>query len=438
MIYLFDGSFDGLLCCVFEYFEHKPPGVTIMPRNAYQPALLEEVSEIIADEQRARRVWDGLLKKVGQGWTRRLYCCYLSEDLHTWQSIFDFCCYVFTGPKGAENNFGHAAVIALTKMDRSVSRERHRMKAFIRFQETSDGIFYAPVSPDYNVLPLIAGFFKGRYADQRWIIYDERRKYGLYYDGDDVTQIRFDHDPPTLKESTSANSEFLDDKEMLYGMLWRDYFKNTNIPARKNLKLHVQHVPKRYWHYLTEKQEETMMYFIALLPPKAVGDVITALKKDVATRFSTAKALQLEPHLTLKSPFKVKSARNPELLNWFEGLKFSEGDYKITIDGFGSFPGDHPVLFLKPEIDASIADLQQQIINELSTRFSEIALQRTDTHFAPHFTLAYRDFTAENFTLALEWVREQNFQLDFQASELVLFRHDGSSWKRERVHYLMK
>ncbi|RZJ49641.1 MAG: DUF4130 domain-containing protein, partial [Chryseobacterium sp.] len=25
------------------------------------------------------------------------------------------------------------------------------------------------------------------------------------------------------------------------------------IVERKNLKLHVQHVPKRYWKYLTEK-----------------------------------------------------------------------------------------------------------------------------------------------------------------------------------------
>ncbi|MEO6759204.1 MAG: DUF4130 domain-containing protein, partial [Saprospiraceae bacterium] len=25
------------------------------------------------------------------------------------------------------------------------------------------------------------------------------------------------------------------------------------IPERRNLKLHLQHVPKRYWKYLTEK-----------------------------------------------------------------------------------------------------------------------------------------------------------------------------------------
>ena len=32
-----------------------------------------------------------------------------------------------------------------------------------------------------------------------------------------------------------------------------EYFKSTNIKSRKNMKLHLQHVPKRYWKYLTEK-----------------------------------------------------------------------------------------------------------------------------------------------------------------------------------------
>ncbi|MGZ5274180.1 MAG: DUF4130 domain-containing protein, partial [Kaistella sp.] len=50
------------------------------------------------------------------------------------------------------------------------------------------------------------------------------------------------------------NSENLHhDEEKKYQKLWQRYFTKTNIKERKNLKLHVQHVPKRYWKYLTEK-----------------------------------------------------------------------------------------------------------------------------------------------------------------------------------------
>ena len=45
-----------------------------------------------------------------------------------------------------------------------------------------------------------------------------------------------------------------DEQEDLYQSLWQTYFDSVNIKARKNMKLHIQHMPKRYWKYLIEKQ----------------------------------------------------------------------------------------------------------------------------------------------------------------------------------------
>jgi len=45
-----------------------------------------------------------------------------------------------------------------------------------------------------------------------------------------------------------------DEKEALYQQLWQQYFKSVNIGARKNTRLHIQHMPKRYWKFLPEKQ----------------------------------------------------------------------------------------------------------------------------------------------------------------------------------------
>lgn len=248
-VYVFDGSMEGLLTAVFEFYERKPKAIQLVSQRHFQPVLLEEVYEIISDESKSKRVWEGLKKKMGAEWQLRFYKAYLSEDAATFQQLFDFACYIFDNPKGAEQNFGHPAVLAVTQMERSVNREKHRMKAFIRFEETVDGIFYAPINPDFNVLPLIANFFKNRYADQRWIIYDLKRKYGLYYDLEKVEEI-FMEETPHIKTA----DDLLHGKEELYGLLWKDYFKSTNIPARKNMKLHIRHVPKRYWKYLAEKR----------------------------------------------------------------------------------------------------------------------------------------------------------------------------------------
>ncbi len=252
--FIFDGTFEGLLTSVFEFYERKPGEAELLSSVHFQPVLLGETIEIISDEAKAKRVWEGLKKKIGSDWQLRFYKTFLSELPESFRHLFDFARYIFDNPKGAEVNYGHPSVIAIVQCDKSVNREKHRMKAFIRFEQTADGIFYAPIEPDYNVLPLIAGFFKNRYADQPWIIYDLKRKYGLYYDCEKVEEITFDFAPEMKSASTFLSVAALDDKEALYGLLWKDYFNSTNIPARKNMKLHIRHVPKRYWKYLTEKK----------------------------------------------------------------------------------------------------------------------------------------------------------------------------------------
>ncbi|UPT71882.1 MAG: TIGR03915 family putative DNA repair protein [Flavobacterium sp. JAD_PAG50586_2] len=232
-----------------SFNERKPSSIQLIARQHFEPVLIDEVLEIDSDETKAKRVWEGLKKKIGGEWLLRFYKAFLSEDAATFQQLFHFACYIFNNPKGAENNFGHPAVLAVTQMERSVNREKHRMKAFIRFQETADGIFYASIEPDFNVLPLISQFFKNRYADQRWIIYDLKRNYGLYSDLQKVEEILLEETP-----AIKTPSDLLHGKEELYGLLWKDYFICTNIVARKNMKLHIRHVPKRYWRYLTEKR----------------------------------------------------------------------------------------------------------------------------------------------------------------------------------------
>lgn len=121
------------------------------------------------------------------------------------------------------------------------------MEAFVRFQLTADNIYYAIIEPDFNVLPIIRKHFRDRYADQQWIIYDARRKYALHYDLKEVHTV-------TIEFSENSNDNIFHEDEGLYQDLWKNYFSSVNIGARKNTKLHIQHMPKRYWRYLIEKK----------------------------------------------------------------------------------------------------------------------------------------------------------------------------------------
>jgi probable DNA metabolism protein len=250
--FIFDGSLEGLLTAVFEWFERKPGGIRLTAAKYHQPAVFEQSLTVISDPKKADRVWKALQEKVDKGWIRRMYCAYLSELQKAHQHLFDLICYLFQNAGGAEMNYGNEHVLQTAQVAKKVEREKHRMEAFIRFQQTADGMFYCCIDPDFNVLPLISRHFRNRYADQKWLIYDLTRKYGLHYDLHEVSEIEMEFAVP-LKSGIAA-AETLSETEALYATLWKDYFKSTNIPARKNTKLHIQHVPKRYWKYLTEKQ----------------------------------------------------------------------------------------------------------------------------------------------------------------------------------------
>lgn len=243
----YDGSFEGLLCCIFRIYEEKIVVFKIVKDDEPLSDLFADVIDVLTDEKRAQRVWSGIQRKASQVSIERILLAYLSEIRGEEHTIVRYVQYLIDSKRNIEDNLSHPVVQRLQDVVKMVHRERHRMKAFVRFQLLSDGIYYSGIDPDFNVLPLIKDHFKHRYADQQWIIYDLRRNYGLYYDLKEVHEMQLEVAPK------SNSNNIFQEEEVLYQELWKKYFKHTNIESRKNTDLHIRHVPKRYWKYLTEK-----------------------------------------------------------------------------------------------------------------------------------------------------------------------------------------
>lgn len=254
--YCFDGTMTGLLSCIFRAFEFKEFDVKVTANPQAQNGLFDDFIHVASNESQGQRVWQGLKQKVSSSSLKAFYYAFLSEKEQAFQNLFDFAVYVFQNQRPVDKDYGHHAVIGMSQWCKQVGREKHRMEAFVRFKKAKDGLFLSLVKPDFNVLPIISRHFKERYQDQRWLIYDEQRQYGIYYDLDDVHQIEMNAeivDPQIRIGHSQSFSIELDDEEILYDQLWKDYFKSVNIQARQNLKLHIQYVPKRYWRYMNEK-----------------------------------------------------------------------------------------------------------------------------------------------------------------------------------------
>lgn len=251
-ILIYDGSFDGLLSAIFYVFEFKLTNVCIKKREHSQQNFFDAEEEIITDKIKATRVWKGLSKKLSARGMQKIYKAFLSEIPTIETAILHFIKRTFSSKVPVENDYSDPSILVIDKVAKKVDREKHRMDAFVRFKLTKDDIYFATIEPDFNVLPLNADHFKKRYADQKWLIYDIKRKYGVYYDLKNVQTVKLEISSNTNNTSNAPTYFTVD--EINFQQLWGIYFKNSNIPSRKNMRLHIKHIPKRYWKYLPEKK----------------------------------------------------------------------------------------------------------------------------------------------------------------------------------------
>jgi len=249
---IYDGSFEGLLTAIFEVYAQKvaEPKLTAEKHGSNQ--LFSSEIQITTDEEKANRVSQKIINILGKEGLHTLWKATLTELTGNADTILGVVRYALQTGKNILGDFGHPDVLALQELLKKLGRERHRMTAFVRFELAQDGVYYATIEPDFDVLPLISDHFKNRYADQRWLIFDTKRNYGIFYDLHSV--ITVEAHQSDKENSPSVLQLEWDDTEKEFQNLWKNYFKSTNIKSRKNPKLHLQHVPRRYWKYLIEKK----------------------------------------------------------------------------------------------------------------------------------------------------------------------------------------
>ena len=259
LVYTFDRTLDGLLTAVFDAFALRQQPEALLGVGDQLPLFCEQIHEVATAEDKARRVWAGLEKRLSKEALGLIIVSYQSEMPELDLPLFQYLCKVFRQSEGArslERNCSDPDVLAVTNIARKVLHEQLRMKQFIRFQKAKDGTYLAVVSPDHDVLPLITGHFADRFGDQPWLIYDAHRRYGFYYDQHEVTRITFEDEaalPFNLRDG-KLDEEALCTDDLLFQNLWRTYFKAICIRERMNPRKQLNDMPRRYWKYMTEKQ----------------------------------------------------------------------------------------------------------------------------------------------------------------------------------------
>lgn len=252
IVFIYDNTFDGLLSCVFfAYLKKKIPDQIISAVDA-MPLFIDEKYTIVTEKDHSDRVWKALEKKMSKYARNMVMSVWLSELPGTEMLLFRYICKNIDHPRGIEMNFGDEDVLQVKKIAQKVARDAHYLIQFVRFMESADGIWFAPVEPVYDILTLVARHFKNRYANQPWIIFDICRNKGIYYDLRTIEEVTFSPaDLAKLKKRTLAGEKLSGD-EAFFQQMWKTYFRHITIKERINPQSQRQHMPKRYWKYLPE------------------------------------------------------------------------------------------------------------------------------------------------------------------------------------------
>lgn len=135
-------------------------------------------------------------------------------------------------------------VATAERMQKAVSRDAHKAKAFVRFHQPPDRDA-APVDyvawhrADHHILTLVAPFFSRRFPASRWLISTPFESVSW-----DLTNL---HYGPGLPRQALPN------EGDLVG-LWKTYYAAAFNPARKKEKAMLREMPRRYWSTMPETQ----------------------------------------------------------------------------------------------------------------------------------------------------------------------------------------
>lgn len=261
--YIYDGTFPGLLTAIYQWFNNRQTGDNITTLSGFEPDLFTQPEMVITDPNLAGQLLKIVAGKLSKPAFHDLYFCFLSEEVGIEKAIADFIQKSLIYGGGFEQNFADDTVRMIRKTSDRVSYEIHRYHGFVRFRKMSDGLYYAPIEPDYNIVELLAPHFSARFADQPWFIHDLRRSKGLYYDCSQCRLVTGVEAKPeailSVRQIGSHGVDFnpgiFEMEEPLYQELWNEYFEGIAIHERENRQLQRQHMPKRYWKHLIERVE---------------------------------------------------------------------------------------------------------------------------------------------------------------------------------------
>jgi 2'-5' RNA ligase len=167
-------------------------------------------------------------------------------------------------------------------------------------------------------------------------------------------------------------------------------------------------------------------YFIALLPPQVVQDAASQIQRHFAERYTSRKAQNSPPHITLQPPFEWSVEEGLTLEQCLSDFACSQRSIPVGLSGFAAFPPR--VIYINVLKTPELIALQIELAVYLESRLGIVDPASKSRAFKPHLTVAFRDLTRANFRAAWAEFQHQPFEFQFTVPALTLLAHNGRRW----------
>lgn len=242
--YVFDGTKEGLLCCIYNSFINKesPALITSKP---FQLGFDIQVKTIETDPKIAKRVNDGFIKNCSIALLNRIFYLFRSNDSTKETVMFNVAKKCLEKRMDITHNYADPDVLLFSELQQKISYEIHRFTGFIRFNKSASGFWYAHFEPDNDIVDILAKHFYKRFSEP-FLIHDVKRNKVTLRQGDKMTTAVLD----------GRLTVYLDENDEYFENLYKTYYESVNIKERKNLKLMRGFMPQRYYKHLPEKKPD--------------------------------------------------------------------------------------------------------------------------------------------------------------------------------------
>ena len=247
----------------------------------------------------------------------------LASDPERWSLLYTALARLRREPKLLEDR-ADPLLRRLDGLAKTVRRDIHKMRAFLRFREVDDGgqpRFVAWFEPEHHIVRANASFFVNRFAAMRWSILTP--EVALHWDGQALTE------GPGASKADAPDGDPIE-------AVWKTYYASIFNPARVKIGAMLKEMPRKYWKNMPETA--LVPQLIAGAQAREAGMIETARAAVGGNSAMAWEALRDEAAACTRCPLYKPATQTV----------FGEGPVDARLLFVGEQPGDQEDLAGKP------------------------------------------------------------------------------------------